>query len=243
MQVLITGASRGIGRAIALRLQSEYSLVLHASSRESLTPLFNELDEPEKHDFLCADFCDPAATKGFCTELRKRYAGSLIAVVNNAGITIDKSLLFQPETDVDKILQVNLKTPILICKAAFKIYHANGRGTIINIGSCVGETGNAFQAVYAASKAGLVAFSKSLAREAGALIPAHNIRVLSVAPGYIETEMTDKIPNHEKLKYLGNIPSRRLGSATEVAALIGFLLSDEGGYINGSEIKINGGIV
>ena len=243
MELLITWASRGIGKAIAQRLQYQYALVLHASSYESIEDTLTGLDEPAKHSVLCADLADPIATKNFCNELRKKFSTSLVAVVNNAGITIDKSLLFQPEGDIDRILQVNLKAPILISKTAFKIFHANGRGTIINMGSCVGDMGNAFQAVYAASKAGVVAFSKSLAREAGALLPTHNIRVLSVAPGYIETDMTDKIPEQDKQKYMGNIPSKRLGTPGEVASLIRFLLSDEGAYINGSEIKINGGIV
>src|SRR5579863_4916037 len=109
MQVLVTGASKGIGRAIALRLQREYSLILHASSEDSLTPIFAELEQPERHHKLCADFSDAAAVKSFCSELKKQFSDELYAVINNAGITLDKSLLFQPESDIDRMLQVNLK--------------------------------------------------------------------------------------------------------------------------------------
>jgi len=243
MKVLITGASKGIGRAIALKLQERYSLVLHASSPENLEPLWKELQHPGLHEQLCADLSDPEALKNFCSAIKKQYAPDLYAVINNAGITLDKSLLFQPEGDIDRMLQVNLKAPFMISKAAFKIFHSRGKGVIINIGSCVGEMGNAFQCVYAATKAGLAAFSKSLAREAGALLQEHNIRVFSVSPGYIETSMTGKIPEADRAKYMGNIPAKRLGKPEEVAGVIAFLLSDEAAYINGSEIKINGGIV
>lgn len=242
MHVLITGASRGIGKAIALTLQDSYSLVLHATSEESLAAVMNDLKQPGNHSALCADLSDAAAVKNFCSELKKQFGSSLYAVVNNAGVTLDKSLLFQPEGDIDKMLQVNLKAPILISKTAFKIFHGTRMGVIINMSSCIGEMGNAFQSVYAATKAGLVAFSKSLAREAGSLLPDHAIRVLSISPGYIETSMTNNIPQQEKEKYLGNIPAKRLGGAEEVANLVKFLLTNEAGYINGSEIKINGGI-
>ena len=242
MKVLVTGASKGIGRAIALRLQHSYSLVLHASGEASLDETWAVLAEPGKHTRLCADLADGAAVKNFCSELKKQCGEELYAVVNNAGITLDKSLLFQPEADIDRLLQVNLKAPIMISKTAFKIFHGKGRGVIINMSSCVGDMGNAFQCVYAATKAGLVGFTKSLAREAGALLPQHDIRVCSVSPGYIETSMTDRIPEAEKLKYMSNIPAKRLGKAEEVAGLVAFLLSEEAGYVNGSEIKINGGI-
>jgi len=243
MKVLITGASRGIGKAIALKLQDHYDLILHASTVENLGSVFSELKQPERHDSLCADLSDPEAVRGFCSDLKKRFSDSLFGVINNAGITIDKSLLFQPEADIEKMLQVNLKAPIMISKAAYKIFHAREQGVIINISSCVGETGNAFQSIYAASKAGLVAFSKSLAREAGVLLQQHAIRVFSVSPGYIETEMTQKLPKIEKVKYLENIPAKRFGQPEDVASVVAFLLSDSASYINGSEIKINGGIL
>lgn len=243
MKVLITGASKGIGKAMALKLQEQYSLVLHASAEESLASVWQGLSDPGKHSKLCADLSDAAVVKEFCSQVKKQCADDLYAVINNAGITLDKPLLFQPESDIDKILQVNLKAPIMISKTAFKIFHGKQKGVIINISSCVGEMGNAFQSIYAASKAGLVAFSKSLAREAGALLQQHEIRVFTVSPGYIQTSMTDKIPEAEKTKYMSSIPAKRLGQASEVANVVAFLLSPEAAYINGSEIKVNGGIV
>jgi 3-oxoacyl-[acyl-carrier protein] reductase len=115
-------------------------------------------------------------------------------------------------------------------------------GVIIQLTSIVGEQGNAFQAVYAASKAGMVAFAKSLAREAGVLNPENKVRVLSVSPGFTETDMTNKIPTDLKTKWIAEIPVRRQARATEIADLIAFLLSEKAAYINGSEIKINGGL-
>ena len=243
MSVLITGASRGIGRAIALKLQDHYSLILHASTKESLDSVWNELKDKKSHIKLCADLSDKDALKEFCTRLKKEYSKDLQAVINNAGISLDKPIMFQPEADIDKMLQVNLKAPIMISKAAFKIFHSSQKGVIINISSCVGEIGNSFQSVYAATKAGLVAFSKSLARETGMLLPNHSIRIFSVSPGFIDTDMTDKIPEAYRKKYIENIPANRLGQPSEVANVIAFLLSDEASYINGSEIKINGGVI
>jgi len=243
MKVLVTGASKGIGRAIAIKLQHSFDLVLHATTEDRLESTWSELINPERHTRLCADFSDSDALKGFCSNLKKLTGDSLYAVINNAGLTLDKSILFQPEADIDTLIQVNLKAPVMISKTAFKIFHARQQGVIINMSSCVGETGNAFQCVYAATKAGLAGFTMSLAREAGALLPSHSIRAFCVSPGYIETGMTGKIPEAEKEKYMLNIPARRMGQPEEVAGVVAFLLTDEAAYINGSEIKINGGIV
>src|SRR6202012_1031982 len=118
----------------------------------------------------------------------------LYAVINNAGLTFDKPLNYQPEKEIDAMLNVNLRAPIMICKTAMKIFGLNSKGVIINISSIIGEKGNAFQSVYAATNAGLTALSKSLAQEAGALADTHDIRVLSISPGFIETDMTAAIP-------------------------------------------------
>jgi 3-oxoacyl-[acyl-carrier protein] reductase len=119
----------------------------------------------------------------------------------------------------------------------------NKQGVIINVSSCVGETGNAFQAVYSATKAGLAALSKSLAREVSALSEEHTIRILSIAPGFIETEMTGSVPEKFRQEYLKAIPANRFGNVNEVADVVAFLLSDKASYINGTNININGGIL
>ena len=237
-KVLITGASKGLGRAMAEKLASDYSLILHASKPENI-PL-----NLAGHNILCADFSDPAQVNEFCSKLKKEHGDDLYAVINNAGITLDKSLIFQPEKDIDLILQVNLKAPIMICKTAMKLFNLKKKGVIINVSSCVGQSGNAFQAVYSATKAGLVALSKSLAQEAASLNQdGHDIRVLSISPGFIETDMTNILPEAEKAKYLSIIPSRRFGTPEDVAETVLFLLSEKAAFINGSNVDINGGMI
>ncbi len=235
--ILITGASRGLGLAISNALSKEYTLILHASRKESFTNF------DSKHHLLCADLSDPGELTEFCKRLKKEHGDTLYGVINNAGITFDKSLIYQPENEIDKLLQVNLKAPIMICKAVMKQFLLNKRGVIINVSSCVGETGNAFQAVYSATKAGLAALSKSLAREVSALSEEHSIRILSIAPGFIETEMTDTVPEKFRQEYLKAIPANRFGNVNEVAEVVAFLMSDKASYINGTNININGGIL
>jgi len=236
-KILITGASRGLGLAISKLLSKDYTLILHATRPESFTHV-----EPGSH-LLCADLGNPIELNEFCTRLKKEHGDALYAVINNAGITLDKSLVYQPENDIDRMLNINLKAPIMISKVAMKLVVLKKQGVIINISSCVGETGNAFQAVYAATKAGLVALSKSLAKEVGVLSQEHTIRVLSLSPGFIETDMTDAIPETEKQKLLKFIPANRFGNANEVAEMVAFLVSDKASYINGTNININGGLV
>jgi len=236
-KVLITGASKGLGLAIAKKLSGEYALILHASKEESFTDV-----EPDSH-ILCADFSDSYQINDFCKRLKAEHGDTLYAVVNNAGVGFDKSLIYQPEREIEAMLNVNLKAPIMICKTAMKIFNQNKHGVIINISSVVGETGNAFQSVYAATKAGLVALSKSLAQEVAAINQEHQIRVLSVSPGFIETNMTANIPQAEKEKYLKMIPAKRFGKADDIAEAISYLLSDKASYINGTNIHINGGLI
>lgn len=235
--VLVTGASKGLGLAIARKLSAEYNLILHASKPESFTSVI------EGSHILCADFSDSEQIVEFCKRLKKEHGDSLYAVINNAGVTYDKPLYFQPEREIDAMLNVNLKAPTLISKTALKIFNPLKRGVIINMSSVVGTTGNAFQSVYAATKAGLVALSKSLAKEIAVINPEHQIRVLSVSPGFIETDMTAAIPEAEKEKYLKMIPANRFGKVDDVAETILFLLSDKASYINGTNIHINGGLI
>lgn len=235
---MITGASKGLGLAISKKLSADYTLILHASKPESFTEVI-----PGSHT-LCADFSDNEQVTAFCKQLKKEHGDGLYAVINNAGVTFDKPLNFQPEREIDAMLNVNLRAPIMISKTAMKIFGFNKEGVIINISSVVGESGHAFQSVYAATKAGLVALSRSLAQEAAALSDeGHQIRVLSVSPGFIETGMTESIPDSFKEKYLNLIPAKRFGKVDDVADTIAFLLSDKASYINGTNIHINGGLI
>lgn len=235
-KILITGASRGLGLAISKKLSGQYQLILHASSPESFTTTLSN------SELMFADFSDPEQVTSFCKQLKKEHGDSLYAVINNAGVTFDNSLIFQPEKAIDTMLNVNLRAPIMISKTAMKIFSLTKEGVIINISSIVGQTGNAFQSVYAATKAGLVALSKSLAQEAAALNEEHKIRVLSVSPGFIATDMTSKLPETEKEKYLKMIPSKRFGKVEDVADMISFLLSEQAFYVNGTNIHVNGGL-
>jgi 3-oxoacyl-[acyl-carrier protein] reductase len=236
-KILITGASRGLGLAISKKLSANYSLILHASNKDSFTDV-----EPGS-ELLCADFSNADELAAFCKQLKKQHGDSLYGVINNAGVTFDKPLNYQPDKEIDAMLNVNLRAPIMICKTAMKIFGLNQSGVIINISSVVGETGNAFQSVYAATKAGLASLSRSLAQEAAALNQEHSIRVLSVSPGFIQTDMTDSIPEAIKDKYLNMIPAKRFGKVDDVAEAIAFLVSDKASYINGTNIHINGGLI
>jgi len=238
-KILITGASKGLGLAIAKRLATDYSLILHATREES----FKETIEGAH--ILCADFSDPDQVARFCKRLKKEHGDDLYGVINNAGVTFDKPLNYQPDREIDAMINVNLRAPIMINKVAMKIFGFNKSGVIINISSVVGESGHAFQSVYAATKAGLVAMSRSLAQEAAAVSgeDPHAIRVLSVSPGFIETDMTAAIPDQFKEKYLNMIPARRFGKVEDVAETIAYLLSEKASYINGTNIHINGGLV
>ena len=236
-KILITGASRGLGLAIAKKLSADYALILHASSKDSF------IETIPDSEVLCADFSDSDQVANFCKQLKKLHGDSLYGVINNAGVTFDKPLNYQPDKEIDAMLNVNLRAPIMICKTAMKIFGLNQSGVIINISSVVGETGNAFQSVYAATKAGLASLSRSLAQEAAALNQEHTIRVLSVSPGFIQTDMTDSIPEAIKDKYLNMIPAKRFGKVDDVAEAVAFLVSDKASYINGTNIHINGGLI
>ncbi len=236
-KVLITGASKGLGLAISKKLSADYTLILHASKPESFTHI-----EPGSH-ILCADFSDNEQVAEFCKQLKKEHGDNLYAVINNAGVTYDKPLNFQPEREIDAMLNVNLRAPVMIAKTAMKIFGLSQKGVIINISSVVAKKGNAFQSVYAATKAGLIALSKSLAQEAAALNDTHSIRVLSVSPGFIETEMTAGLAENIKEKYLNLIPAKRFGTVDDVADAIAFLLSEKASYINGTNIQIDGGMI
>lgn len=242
-KILITGASRGIGRAIALQLakSGDYSLVLHASSHESLQPLKSALPGSCNYDVMPCDFNDMAAVAAFVANVKRQHP-DIFGIISNAGIVRDKALAYQPIKEIDELLNINLKVPVLLAKAAMKLFSKNGTGVFITLSSCVAETGNAFQSVYAATKAANEALCKSLARESGLLQPGMDIRFLSVAPGFIETEMTAKIPEEIRTTYLKQIPSGRLGKAEEVAQTIQFLLSEQASYLNGGTFKINGGL-
>lgn len=240
---LVTGSSRGIGRAIAEKLASEgMNVCLNCSSTASLPQtqaLAAELTMKYgvKSIALVANVANADEATTLVESARIAF-GRLDVLVNNAGITRDGLVARMKEEDFDSVIDVNLKGTFNCCKAATKIMMKQRFGRIVNMSSVVGVSGNAGQANYAASKAGVIGITKSLARE----IAARNVTVNAVAPGFIETDMTDALSDKQKEAIAGRIAAGRMGKPEDVANLVAFLASDDAGYITGQVICIDGGM-
>ncbi len=237
---LITGASRGIGRATAERFaKGGYNLALVSRSEESLKKVKDELSGYGVEILIFpADVSDFRRAQEVVDTTVKEL-GRIDVLVNNAGTTLDKFLLRTTEEDWDRIIDINLKSVFNYSKAASRYMLKQKGGVIINVSSVVGLIGNAGQASYAASKAGIIAFTKSLAKELG----SRNIRVVAVAPGFIETDLTSKLPQDIKDYYFQQIALRRFGKPEDVAGVIYFLASDDAAYITGQTIIVDGGMI
>jgi 3-oxoacyl-[acyl-carrier protein] reductase len=237
MRILVTGASRGIGRAIVRRLCMEGAVVYaNARKEESLIPL---VEEGREKNWRCIPLPFDVSKKEEVKEAFKRIKDEgLQGLVNNAGIRKDSLLLMMKEEDWDEIIVVNLKSVYLCCKEAVRIMMRGGYGRIVNIVSVAGEAGNPGQTNYSASKGGIIAFTKSLAKE----LAQKNITVNAVSPGFIRTSMTESLPEEVKKKIIENIPLGRFGEPEDVAGIVAFLLSEEASYITGEVIKVNGGL-
>jgi 3-oxoacyl-[acyl-carrier protein] reductase len=233
---LVTGASGGIGAAIAQVLHGAGASVgLSGTRTEPLEALAAELGE-RAHVLPC-DLSDPEAVAG----LPKRAIeamGSVDILVNNAGITRDNLFMRMSDEEWSSVLQVNLTSAMILCKGVMRGMMKARWGRIVNISSIVGATGNPGQANYAASKAGLVGMSKSLAYE----VASRGITVNCVAPGFITTAMTDKLSDEQKAAILTQVPAGRMGEADEIGAAVLYLASAEAGYVTGSTLHINGGM-
>lgn len=238
---LVTGASRGIGRGIALKLAEQGANVAftYLSSPEKAAELENELKaKGVKAKGYKSDAADFRAADELITAMTSEF-GSLDIVVNNAGITRDGLLMRMSEENFDEVVRTNLKSVFNITKAAQRPMLKQRYGSIINISSVVGVKGNAGQANYAASKAGIIGFSKSIALELG----SRNIRCNVVAPGFIETEMTGALNADVVKGWREAIPLKRGGTAEDVANLVLFLASDLSAYITGQVINVDGGML
>ncbi len=240
---LVTGSSRGIGRAIAEKLASEgMNVCLNCSSAASL-PQTQELAVEltmkygVKSIALVANVANAEEATTLVESAHTAF-GRLDVLVNNAGITRDGLVARMKEEDFDAVIDVNLKGTFNCCKAATKIMMKQRFGRIVNMSSVVGVSGNAGQANYAASKAGVIGITKSLARE----IASRNVTVNAVAPGFIETDMTDALSDKQKEAIAGRIAAGRMGEPEDVANLVAFLASDGAGYITGQVICIDGGM-
>ena len=233
---LITGASGGIGSAIATSLhQQGANVVLHGTKADRLKALAEKLGE--RAYIATADLSDRQAVAELVPQAAEQ-AGAIDILVNNAGITKDNLFMRLKDEEWDSVLEVNMTASMILCRAAIRNMMKARWGRIISISSIVGVTGNPGQTNYAASKAGMIGFSKSLAYE----VASRGITVNVVAPGFIQTQMTDVLTDEQKDKLLVNVPCARLGSADEVASAVSYLASDEAGYITGSTMHVNGGM-
>ena len=238
--IIITGATRGIGRGIALKMAAEGANVAFtfSSSVEAAKTLEKELmNYGVKAKSYQSDAADFSAAQEMVADVLKEF-GSVDVLINNAGITKDNLLMRMSEDDFDKVMQVNMKSVFNMTKAVIKPMMSQRNGSIINMSSVVGVKGNAGQANYAASKAGIIGFTKSVALELG----SRNIRSNAIAPGFIETEMTHALTEEQRAKWAETIPLRRGGSPDEVAKVCVFLASDLSSYVSGQVINVCGGM-
>ena len=236
---LVTGATRGIGRAIALELgKAGATIIGTATSPTGADTISQALAEAGiKGAGVTLNVTDAAQIDAVLADITQRF-GDIGILVNNAGITRDNLLLRMKDEEWDDILNTNLKAVFKLSKAVLRGMMKARAGRMINIGSVVGETGNAGQANYAAAKAGMIGFSKSLAREIG----SRNITVNCVAPGFIDTDMTRSLSEEQRKALIGQIPLARLGEAADVAAAVVFLASSGAAYITGATLHVNGGM-
>jgi 3-oxoacyl-[acyl-carrier protein] reductase len=236
---LVTGASRGIGQAIANALGAVGATVIGTATSQAGADSISATLESNGIKG-CGMVLDVADSKSIADCLQRVTAdfGAVNILVNNAGITRDNLLMMMKDEQWDEIINTNLGSVFRMSKAVIRPMMKKRNGRIINISSVVGATGNPGQTNYAASKAGLVGFSKSLAREIG----SRNITVNTVAPGFIDTDMTRELPDAQRETLASQIPLGRLGSAEEVAAAVVFLASPAAAYITGETIHVNGGM-
>jgi 3-oxoacyl-[acyl-carrier protein] reductase len=237
--VLVTGATRGIGKAIALTLGAAGATVIGTATTESgadnISKVFAENKISGKGMKL--DVTDNEQVSNLVKDIGEDF-GSVDILVNNAGITRDNILLRMKEDEWEDIINTNLSSIYKMSKSVLRGMIKNRSGRIISITSVVGAMGNAGQSNYGAAKAGIIGFTKSLAREVG----VRGITVNAVAPGFIETDMTDSLPDEQKEVLASQIPMGRLGTADEVAQSVLFLAGDGGSYITGQTLHVNGGM-
>ncbi|MBN2207739.1 MAG: 3-oxoacyl-[acyl-carrier-protein] reductase [Candidatus Coatesbacteria bacterium] len=236
---LVTGAARGIGKAIAVRLARDgMNVAICDLLRDAMSETKNELEKmgSDTLTFSC-DVCDSAKVAGMVTDIEAHY-GRLDVLVNNAGITADKLLMRMSDDDWAKVMAVNLTSVFNCTRSVVRGMISRRKGRIISISSVIGLMGNVGQANYAASKAGIIGFSKSVAKE----VAARGVTVNVVAPGYIDTPMTRDLPEKAKQQLFDMIPMRRLGTPEDVANIVAYLASDDAGYMTGQVINVNGGL-
>lgn len=239
--VLITGGSRGIGKSIALKYaENGYNVVInYVSSKTNVKELEKEFNEKGIESLILkADVSKEDEVENLVKSTIDKF-GRIDVLVNNAGITRDSLLMRMKEEDFDRVIEINLKGTFLVTKAVTPYMMKKRNGNIINLASVVGVTGNAGQCNYSASKAGIIGFTKSVAKE----LASRNIRVNAVAPGFIDTDMTSVLSDDVKSNINAQIPMKRMGTTMEIANVVYFLGCEESSYITGQVINIDGGMV
>jgi 3-oxoacyl-[acyl-carrier protein] reductase len=235
---LVTGASRGIGRAIAQRLAGQGALVIAAARGEHANETAGAITSAGgRAEAMSLDVTDAAALEKAPAGIVERF-GRLDIIVSNAGITRDQLLMRMKREDWDAVIATNLTATFVLAQAAMRPMLKQRGGRIIAVGSVVGQTGNAGQANYAASKAGLIGFCKALARE----VASRGVTVNVIAPGFIDTDMTRALADKAQVDWAAQIPLGRLGTVDDVAAAACYLASDEASYITGHVLAVNGGM-
>ena len=239
---LITGGARGIGKKIAEKFaRNGYNIVInYVSEKTDVNKLESDLSQNGKVEVLCIK-CDVTDFNS-CQEMVKEAVdqfGKIDVLINNAGITKDNLLMRMKEEDFDKVINVNLKGTFNMTKNVISYMMKKRSGRIVNISSVVGVSGNSGQANYAASKAGIIGFTKSVAKE----LASRNILANAVAPGFIETDMTDVLSESVKESIYSQIPLKKMGKPEEVANAVYFLGSDENTYITGQVLNVDGGMI
>jgi 3-oxoacyl-[acyl-carrier protein] reductase len=235
---IVTGASRGIGRAIAAQLARQGAVVVAAARGENARPAVDEIVAANgRAEAVSLDVTEPGACEQLIANVLERHS-RIDILVNNAGITRDQLLLRMKRDDWDAVLATNLTAAFALSQAVLKSMIRQRGGRIIAISSVVGQSGNAGQANYAASKAGLIGFTKALALE----VASRGITANVVAPGMIETDMTRALTEQARDEWASKIPLRRLGTPADIASAVCFLASDEASYITGHVLAVNGGM-
>lgn len=236
---LVTGASRGIGQGIVLELGRQGATVIGTATTKNRAQAISEYLAAAgiKGCGMALDVNDVVQIDQVISDTRKQY-GEISILVNNAGITRDNLLARMTDEEWDDIISTNLKSVFRMSRAVLRAMMKARHGRIINISSVIGSMGNAGQANYAASKAGIIGFSKSLAREIG----SRNITVNCIAPGFIATDMTDALSQLQRDKLIEHVPLKRLGQVADVAAAVAFLAGPGAAYITGATLHVNGGI-
>ncbi|MBV9997295.1 MAG: 3-oxoacyl-[acyl-carrier-protein] reductase [Caulobacteraceae bacterium] len=234
---LVTGASGGIGGAIARGLHACGAHVVLSGTREqALEALAAELGE--RAFAVAANLAEPQAVDGLVAAAEKAAGRDLDILVANAGVTRDGLILRMKDEDWEQVMKVNLESYFRLARAALRGMMRRRRGRLIGVTSVVGVTGNAGQSNYAASKAGMIGFSKALAQE----VASRNVTVNCIAPGFIESPMTDALTDSQKTQLLAMVPLGRLGQGPDIAAACVYLASDEAGYVTGQTLHVNGGM-